>query len=130
MVKTIILDGVAFSDLAGFYDEVERKLTRDLDWRIGRNLDAFNDILYGGFGVYQPEEPLRLVWRHSEKCKYDLGYPETVRYMESKVRTCHPSSRIFVEQELALARAGRGQTLYALILEIIADHPTIKLVED
>jgi hypothetical protein len=31
------------------YDEVNRKLISDVHW--GRNLDAFNDILRGGFGT-------------------------------------------------------------------------------
>ena len=39
--------------MAGFYDEVEQVFTCGLDWKIGRNLDAFNDILRGGFGRHE-----------------------------------------------------------------------------
>jgi hypothetical protein len=36
-----------------FYDEVENKLTNGLNWRIGRNLDEFDDVLKGGFGIHE-----------------------------------------------------------------------------
>ena len=35
------IDGRRFSSMAGFYDEVERVFTFGLDWKIGRNLNAF-----------------------------------------------------------------------------------------
>ena len=47
------IDGRRFSNMAGFYDEVERVFTSGLDWKIGRNLNAFNDILRGGFGRHE-----------------------------------------------------------------------------
>ena len=50
--EVFTIDGRRFSNMAGFYDEVERVLTFGLDRKIGRNLNAFNDILRGGF------------WRH------------------------------------------------------------------
>ena len=46
------IDGAGFSSLEGFFDEVSRKLIPHAIW--GKNLDAFNDILRGGFGT--PED--------------------------------------------------------------------------
>src|SRR5262245_39633780 len=43
----------------------------------GRNLDAFNDILRGGFGT--PEGGFVLQWINSALSRERLGYPETVR---------------------------------------------------
>ncbi len=37
--------------MEGFYDEIDRVLTKDLDWKTGHNLNALNDLLRGGFGV-------------------------------------------------------------------------------
>jgi RNAse (barnase) inhibitor barstar len=51
--QEIIIEGKNFSDLGSFYDEIDRVLTNDLDWKTGHNLDAFNDLLRGGFGVYE-----------------------------------------------------------------------------
>jgi RNAse (barnase) inhibitor barstar len=73
MTKEIIIDGGNFATLSEFYDEVENKLTKGLDWKIGRNLDAFNDVLTGGFGVHDYEEPIRIKWINSVKSKKDLG---------------------------------------------------------
>ncbi len=45
-----ILDGKNINYLADFYSEVERKLTKNLGWSIGRNLNAFVDVLRAGLG--------------------------------------------------------------------------------
>ena len=50
MRKEFIIDGRRFSTMRGFYDEVEHVFTCGLYWRIGQNLNAFNDVLRGGFG--------------------------------------------------------------------------------
>ena len=50
-MKTLLLDGNDFSTLLSFYSAVEKVFTKDLGWKIGRNLDAFNDVLRGGFGI-------------------------------------------------------------------------------
>ena len=54
------IDGRRFSNMAGFYDEVERVFTSGLDWKIGRNLNAFNDILRGGFGRHEYGQPIHI----------------------------------------------------------------------
>jgi len=46
--KVFVLDGNKFDTLEGFYDEVEKKLTKGLDWKIGRNLNA------SGKGCFKP----------------------------------------------------------------------------
>ncbi len=63
------INGAAFSDLEGFYDEVENALLQGEPW--GRDLDALHDILSGGFGPL-PEE-FRLVWEHSDLSRRRLG---------------------------------------------------------
>ena len=60
-MREIIINGNNFSDLEGFYSEIDRILTKDLDWKTGHNLNAFNDLLRGGFGVHQYEEDRRYV---------------------------------------------------------------------
>ncbi|MCL2471717.1 MAG: barstar family protein [Propionibacteriaceae bacterium] len=68
-----IIEGANFSTMDGFYDEVERVFTAGLTWRIGRNLDAFNDVLRGGFGRYEYGAPILVTWRHHAKSERDLG---------------------------------------------------------
>jgi RNAse (barnase) inhibitor barstar len=130
MKQELVIDGANFSALNDFYDEVERQLTKGLDWRIGRNLDAFNDVLRGGFGRHEYGEPILLRWKNSEKSGNDLGGPETILYLERMLTRCHPDNVPFVEENLEQAKQGKGETLFELILSIIRDHEHIELVLD
>ena len=91
----IVFDANRSSTQASFYQEVENTCTKDLGWSIGRNLDAFNDLLRGGFGVYDYEESIQLIWSHSDKSRKDLGWAETVNYLTAKLITCHPSNTAY-----------------------------------
>ena len=118
MRPVLELDGARIHDLAGFYDEVERVLIPGAAW--GRNLDAFNDILRGGFGT--PDAGFVLRWRDAGAARRALGYPATVRYLQDKLHRCHPSNRADVEADLAAASRGEGPTLFDVVIEIIRAH--------
>jgi RNAse (barnase) inhibitor barstar len=97
--KTLIIDATNFSDLEGFYNEIDNVLTSGLDWKTGHNLDAFNDLLRGGFGVHDYSEPIYLIWSGAEKSKVDLQEKRN------------------------------GQTLYETLVEIISEHGHITFIE-
>ena len=69
--KVFIIDGDNFFNIRGFYDEVQKVLTDNLIG-FGRNLNAFNDILRGGFGRFGYGESIRIIWKHSEKSRAEL----------------------------------------------------------
>ena len=71
--KTITINGKNFFDLESFYDEMDNLLTNDLSWQTGHNLNAFIDLLRGGFGVYEYEEPVIIVWNHFSLSTNALG---------------------------------------------------------
>ena len=71
--KIITIDGNNFSDLPSFYDEIDKVLTNDLSWKTGHNLDAFDDLLRGGFGIYEYGEPVKVIWKNFEKSKLEMG---------------------------------------------------------
>ena len=73
-MKKIVIDGNRFDDEESFYNEIDRLLTRNLTWKTGHNLDAFNDLLCGGFGFHEYGEELIIVWVNALKSKTDLGY--------------------------------------------------------
>ncbi|MEZ5043285.1 MAG: barstar family protein [Saprospiraceae bacterium] len=127
-MKKLEIDGGRFSNLKGFYDEIERGLTSGLDWKIGRNLDAFDDVLEGGFGMHDYGEDAELIWMNSERSKLKLGYEETVKYLQDKLGKCHPTAKREVRQELELAKNGTGKTLFEIIVEIIKEHNHIKFI--
>lgn len=112
-----VIDGRNFDSLEGFYDEVGRSLGTAA-W--GRNLDAFNDILRGGFGT--PEGGFVLRWLNSDVSRVALGYGATVKYLEQKLQHCHPDNVPYVSVDLEAAHRGEGPTLFDVVLEIIRDH--------
>lgn len=112
------IDGRRFSTLEGFFDEIGRVLIPDADW--GRNLDAFNDILRGGFGT--PEEGFELVWLHHEVSRERLGQLETLRQLEGMLARCHSSNREKVARRIEDAKAGVGPTVFDWLLDILRVH--------
>lgn len=115
---TYTIDGTAFSTLEGFFEEVSRAVIPGAEW--GHNLDAFDDILSGGFGT--PAEGFELVWKDHALSKDRLGYPETVRQLERRLTRCHPTNREYVAKDLAAAKSGSGSTVFDWLIEIIRDH--------
>ncbi len=111
------IDGNRFDTLAGFYDEGGAKVV-SAPW--GRNLDAFNDILRGGFGT--PDGGFVLRWTSSERSRVALGFEATVQFIEQKLQRCHPTNVPSVTADLEAARRGEGQTLFEILVEIIRDH--------
>ena len=112
------IDGRRFSTLEQFYEEVSRVLVSEADW--GHNLDAFNDILQGGFGT--PDDGFVFRWSHHELSKERLGYTETVRQLQLRLASCHPTNRDLVGQNLTAAHARLGPTVFDWLVEIIRDH--------
>jgi len=117
-LRTYRIDGNRFSTLEGFYDEVSSVLIPEMFW--GRNLDAFNDVLRGGFGT--PDEGFILIWKNSEASAFRLGYPGTVRQLELRLQTCHATARRSVKAELRNAHKSNGPTAFDWIIEIIRVH--------
>jgi len=118
-VKTeYVLDGNAFSTLEEFSRHFSERVLGGYDWP--GNLDAFNDILRGGFGT--PEGGFVLVWLNHELSRARLGHAETANRLEGIRQTCHPANVGRVDTELAEARRGLGPTLFDLLCEIIREH--------
>jgi RNAse (barnase) inhibitor barstar len=118
VLPTLDIDGSRFDDLEGFWDEISRQLIPGAHW--GRNLDALNDILRGGFGT--PDEGFVLRWLNSALSQDALGYGETVRWLEQEVKRCYPSNIPALQAILAEARSCQGPTLFDIIVEIIRAH--------
>jgi RNAse (barnase) inhibitor barstar len=71
--KMVVINGDHLTDLESFYVEIDRVCTNGLHWKTGHNLNALHDILRGGFGVFDYEEPIILNWTNFEKSKKAMG---------------------------------------------------------
>ena len=126
--QKIIINGNNFADLESFYDEIDRVLTKDLNWQTGHNLDAFNDLLRGGFGVYEYREPIKLIWKNTLKSKTDLGLDATKKWYEERIIFWKDEEVNLQHFENGLKELieNNGQTLFDIILEIISEQKHIE----
>jgi len=115
---TYEIDGYDFDTLDGFFETISNVLVPGVSW--GKNLDALNDILSGGFGT--PEDGFVLKWKNSEVSRVRLGFPETIKWLHKKLEKCHPSNRDYIEKDIVAAENGKGSTLFEIIIEIIHTH--------
>jgi RNAse (barnase) inhibitor barstar len=116
-VPVLVIDGASFRDFEGFQREFSA-LLEDYTWH--GNLDAFNDILRGGFGT--PETGWVLRWLNSDLSRRALGYEATLERLEARLKACHPSNVDHFRQRIDMARRGEGPTLFDEIVEIIRVH--------
>lgn len=121
--KVYMIDGDHFSTLTGFYEEIDKVLVPGCDW--GHNLDAFDDILDGGYGT--PKKGFILVWRNARKSQRDLGYPETLRWLETTFPIVHEQNIDHWRTRMDQAKREEGSTLFLTLIDIIVDHEGIEL---
>jgi RNAse (barnase) inhibitor barstar len=112
------IDGSRFASLEEFFEEVSRVLVPGQWW--GRNFDAFNDILRGGFGT--PSGGFTIDWKNHVLSEQRLAYDETVRQLEIRLAVCDPESRDKVLGDLERARAREGPTVFNWLVDIIRIH--------
>jgi RNAse (barnase) inhibitor barstar len=119
------LDGNNFSTLEEFWEEIGFVLMGIHNAHWGRNLDAFRDILCGGWGT--PDEGFVLVWKNSALSKERLGYDETVRQLEKRLQICHPTARASTGDKIEIAKQNIGATVFDWLVEIIREEKSVEL---
>lgn len=125
---TFVLDGNLFSDIRGFYAEINRLFMHNADWKIGESLDALNDILYGGFGSFNVAQPIVIVWKNANKSKADLGVEMTREWLQNKITSKKNYNTALLKSQLKKLEEGNGQTYFEIILEIFQEHKNITLL--
>ena len=130
MVKTIIIDGSKIHDIPSFYEEINRIFMAGEDWKIGQNLDALNDMFYGGYGKISGNEKIYLVWKDFERNRKDLGLELTKAYYQSKLKSPSVFNTDFIQEKLSELEKGIGKTYFEIILEIIEEHKNIRLIPE
>jgi RNAse (barnase) inhibitor barstar len=127
MIKKITINGRNINDIASFYDEVNRVFMECENWKIGESLDAFNDLLYGGFGAITGNEQVEFIWTEATISKDALGYEATRAYYIVKLQPDSPFNKVHFIDKLNELDQGKGQTYFDILVEIIAGHSNIIL---
>ena len=73
MIAEFVINGTRITSEKVFYNEIEKVLTYGLNWKIGRNLNAFDDVLRGGFGRFDGDEKIILKWKNFSKSEANLN---------------------------------------------------------
>lgn len=128
MERQFVINGDQIHDIPSFYGEINRLFMADEDWQLGNSLDAFNDLLYGGFGALRGHEKIQLLWRDIDKSKKALGIETTRKYYEEKLVPESPFNKTYFKEKLAELEKGQGQTYFDLLIEIINEHSNIELI--
>jgi RNAse (barnase) inhibitor barstar len=122
--RTFIIDGKDFTTLEGFYDVFGRTVLPGVTW--GRNLDAFDDALFGDVGDLHSGDTI--VWKNPMLSRMCLGYDETVRQLERQFLGADPSQHNGIREAIALAKTKKGETVFDWLVEIFREHEDITLI--
>ena len=100
------------------------------NWKIAQSLDAFNDLLYGSFGEIKGKEKIQLIWKDIEKNQKSLGFQTTLEFYQTKLKSPEIFNQNFVINKINELQNGVGLTFFEIVLEIIANHDNIMLIND
>lgn len=129
MVKHLVIEGKNISNIKTFYQEINRVFMQHETWKIRESLDALNDLFYGGFGEIKGKEKISLIWENFEENKKALGLEMTKNFYESKLKSPEIFNTAFIKEKIEALENGNGQTYFEIIVEIVAEHSNIKLIE-
>lgn len=126
-MKQYRIDGAAVHGIFDLYEQFNRELMADEDWRLGPTLDGFNDVLYRVDSEIQAGEPATFIWIDHAHSRDALGFEETQRWLDHKLSQPNSFNQQRIQSDLENLQNGTGKTYFELILEIFADHPHIEL---
>jgi len=129
-MKKIIIEGKNINNIETFYEEVNRVFMLHENWKIAQSLDAFNDMLYGSFGEIKGKEKIQLIWKDMEQNQKSLGFQTTLEFYQNKLKSPEIFNQKLVLSKIDELHNGVGLTFFEIVLEIIANHDNIMLIND
>ena len=125
----IYLKGKKITDIGSFYKHINKQLMQEEDWKIAASLDAFDDLLYGGFSKWKDYDQLEIVWEDIEISQQHLGFDTTMKYYQSKIYPGSPYNQSLFRQKIKSLENGNGQTYFDLLIAVINNHKDrVKLI--
>lgn len=129
-IRTFVIEGQNFSDISGFYREINRVFMADEDWQLGESLDALDDLFHGGYGALAGAPGVILHWRACDKSQGALGLAATLNWLEAKLARPGQFAVGPVQAQIAALRRGEGKTYFDIVVEIIESHSQIRLLRE
>ena len=129
-MKKIIIEGKNINNIETFYEEVNRVFMLHENWKIAQSLDAFNDMLYGSFGEIKGKEKIQLIWKDIKQNQKSLGFQTTLEFYQNKLKSPEIFNHKFVLSKINELHNDVGFTFFEIVLEIIANHDNIMLIND
>lgn len=129
-MKKITIEGKNINNIETFYEEVNRVFMSQENWKIAQSLDAFNDMLYGSFGEIKGKEKIQLIWKDMEQNQKSLGFQTTLEFYQNKLKSPEIFNHKFVLSKINELHNDVGFTFFEIVLEIIANHDNIMLIND
>ncbi|MGC4121676.1 MAG: barstar family protein [Myxococcales bacterium] len=120
--REAVIDGTAIDNLLGFYCAMGEAVNGPGGY-FGRSMLAFDDCLFGGYGL---EFPYTIVWKDSGQSRLALGAPCLVKYLDDSSRHPPPiveEGKAWRDETRELALAGR-RTMFDEIVETISSVPS------
>ena len=119
--RRVVLDGTLVDDLLAFYCTIGEAVNGPGGY-FGLTMEAFNDCLYGGFGL---EFPYTIVWRNAARSASVLDSAALLSYLDTEC-SYELDPKYFAEglawRETARAAARSGnRTMFDEIAETIRD---------
>ena len=129
MKKEFVIDGNRIKDKSSLYEEINRQFMQEESWKLAESLDAFDDLLYGGFGAIKEKEEIKIVWLNFDSNKEAFGLDFTRNFYKEKLEQPENFDSKLVQRQLDELESGEGQTYFEIIEEIISSHPNIELIK-
>lgn len=123
----VVIEGREIRDITSFYAEINRVYMAGENWTIG-SLDGFDDLLYGGFGALKDAKNHSIIWKDKTASQQALGVETTIAYYQSKLTANSPFNHTHFQHKLEDLQAGKGQTYFDIVTEIIQSHPKIEWI--
>ncbi|MFF2328025.1 MULTISPECIES: barstar family protein [unclassified Streptomyces] len=117
MTVTYVIDGSRVTGLEQFWSLIGEAVNGPGGY-FGRNFDSLADCLGGGMGT--PDDgDFVFEWRDHARSAQTLGHEETARYLRQGLSRAHPTNRPSFQRRLDEALAGRGPTLFDLLVDTL-----------
>ena len=122
-MRTFTIDGKGVESFRDFVAAVNAGFVGQVGGDWNGNLDALNDYL-----SWPDEEMYDLELLDSATCAQALNHAAHAAWLRHHIPTCHPSNVAEATARLEQAEAGLGETLFDVIIRIIADNQHARFV--